>query len=362
MDEDRTARRFLFVLLLGSLILVGVVAWPLAFALFMAAVLAVVLSPAQERLSRRLGGRRNAAAGIIVLAVLLVFVGPLAGLSAVLVKEASDGAKFVYDTVRSDGMSGLVGKLPGPLQEAATRTLEYLGDLKALIERNLTGQGGKAASAVGSALVATGSLIFDLAMMLIALFFLLVGGDRLLAWIDSVSPMRRGQTRELLAEFKKVSYAVIVSTLITAGVQSLAALAGYLIARVPHPVFFAAVTFFIAMVPAIGAASVCLLAALILLITGHPYMAAFLAVWGVLVVGLVDNVVKPYLIKDEVEMSGAVVFFALIGGLGAFGMVGLLIGPLAVALFLALLRIYQRDYPPPEAAARTPPRASNRGE
>ena len=97
---------------------------------------------------------------------------------------------------------------------------------------------------------------------------------------------------------------------------------------------------------AIGAAGVCLFAALILLATGHPYMSLFLAIWGVAVVGLIDNVVKPLLIKGELEMGGAVVFFALIGGIGAFGMVGLLIGPLAVATFLTLLRMYRRDYIP----------------
>jgi predicted PurR-regulated permease PerM len=128
-------------------------------------------------------------------------------------------------------------------------------------------------------------------------------------------------------------------------VQAVAALVGYLISRVPHPVFFAGVTFFFALIPAIGAAAVCLFAALILLATGHPYMALFLAAWGIVVVGLIDNVVKPFLIKGE-EMGGAVVFFALVGGLSTFGMVGLLVGPLAVAAFLSLLRMYRRDFMP----------------
>jgi predicted PurR-regulated permease PerM len=127
-------------------------------------------------------------------------------------------------------------------------------------------------------------------------------------------------------------------------VQTLAALAGYLIAGVPKAVFFTGLTFFFALIPAIGAATVCLAAALVLLATGHPYMAGFLAVWGLVVVGLVDNVVKPFLIKGDVEMHGAVVFFALIGGIAAFGMIGLLVGPLAVAMLLALLRMYRRDY------------------
>jgi predicted PurR-regulated permease PerM len=183
-----------------------------------------------------------------------------------------------------------------------------------------------------------------MAMMLIALFFLLVSGRELVIWIDGVSPLRRGQTHELLAECRKVSYAVLVSTLVTAAVQTAVALVGYLIAGVPQTFFFTGVTFFFALIPAIGAATVCLVAALLLLVTGHPYMAIFLAVWGVGVVGLVDNVVKPYLIKGDVEMHGAVVFFSLIGGIAAFGMIGLLAGPLAMAMLLALLRMYHRDY------------------
>jgi predicted PurR-regulated permease PerM len=192
-------------------------------------------------------------------------------------------------------------------------------------------------------------------MMLIALFFLLVHGDALVNWLDHVSPLKKGQTRELLREFKRVSYSVIVSTIITAGVQALAALVGYLIARVPHPVFFAAITFFVAFIPAIGAGGVCLTAAALLLLTGHSYAALFLAIWGMTVVGLVDNVVKPFLIKGGMELHGAIVFFSLIGGLLAFGAPGLLIGPLIVALFLALLRMYHRDFSVDRSAAAAIP-------
>jgi predicted PurR-regulated permease PerM len=241
-------------------------------------------------------------------------------------------------------MSGVLQRLPSPLDEYAARALAYLGDFDKTVESQASEQGRKAASAAAAAVVATGSLIFQLTMMLIALFFMLTSGRELVAWIDAVSPLRRGQTHELLAECKKVSYSVIVSTVATAGVQALAALVGYLIAGVPHALFFTGLTFFVALIPVVGAAAVCLAAALILLVTGHPYMAVFLAVWGVVVVGLVDNVVKPYLIKGDVEMHGAVVFFALVGGIAACGGIGLLVGPLAVAMLLALLRMYRRDY------------------
>jgi predicted PurR-regulated permease PerM len=271
--------------------------------------------------------------------------------SAVLVKEGLESLQFISKMVRSEGVEGMLSHLPGPLERLATEALERLpreagGDLDQTVQKQVSAQGGKAVVAVGAAVTATGSLFFQGAMMVVALYFLLVHGPELVAWLDRISPLRPGQTREILAEFKKVSYAVIVSTVITAGVQALAALIGYFIARVPHPLFFAGVTFLVAFIPAIGAAVVCLAAAGLLVLMGHPYFALFLAIWGVAVVGLVDNIVKPYLIKAGMEMRGGVVFFALLGGLGAFGVLGLLIGPLVVALFLALIRIYDRDFKP----------------
>jgi predicted PurR-regulated permease PerM len=354
--EDKTARRFFFFLFFVAAVLLAAVIYPIASALFMAAVFAGVLWPLHKRLTRIVRGARSVAAGILVLAVVLVIVGPVVALSTVAVREATNGLKYISQTVRSEGVTGLVAKLPPSMQKLATKALERLpsepgDDLESTVERQVNVQGTRAAAAVTTLVAATGSLVFQITMMLIALYFLLVEGGDLVEWLDSVSPMRRGQSRELLTEFKKVSYAVIVSTVITSAVQAAAALVGYLIAGVPSPIFFTGLTFFVAFIPAVGAASVCLVAATLLFVTGHSYMALFLAIWGVTVVGLVDNIVKPFLVKAGMEMSGAVVFFSFIGGLAAFGTVGLLLGPLVVALFLALLRIYNRDFKPKAGAA-----------
>ena len=358
MADDQTPRRFFFTLFLIATVLLAAVIYPLASALFMAAVFAGALWPVHKRLTRALHGARGPAAGILVLAVVLVIVGPVVALSTVAVREATSGLKYVSNTVRSEGVTGLIAKFPPSVQKLANAALAQLpsepgDDLDSTVGRQVTVQGGRAAAAVTTLVAATGSLVFQITMMLIALYFLLVEGGDLVEWLDRISPMRRGQSRELLTEFKRVSYAVIVSTVITSAVQALAALIGYLISGVPSPIFFTGVTFFVAFVPAVGAASVCLAAAALLFVTGHSYMALFLAIWGLTVVGLVDNIVKPYLVKAGMEMSGSVVFFAFIGGLGAFGTVGLLLGPLVVALFLALLRIYERDFKAKAGAAPT---------
>lgn len=353
MSSDSTRRRFLVLLIALSTVLLCVLIEPLFRAFLLAAVLAGVLSPLQRRLTRWLGRRRQLAAGSLVFATVLVLVGPIAAFSAYAVEEAANGVSFVSDALRDGGVDGLVERAPEPVRNTLHDALEQFRkytnrDVQKTVQSKLNEQAAKLAAALGGALAATWGFVFNSAMMLIALFFMLTQGNELLAWLDRVLPLGEGQTRELFQEFKRTSYAVVVSTVVTAAVQALAAFIGYLIARVPHPLFFTAITFFGAFIPAIGAATFVLLAAGILLLTGHPYFALFLAVWAVTVVALVDNVVKPVLLRGGMNMPGAVVFFALIGGLSAFGPIGLVLGPLTVAFFVALLRIYYRDPATPE--------------
>jgi predicted PurR-regulated permease PerM len=162
-------------------------------------------------------------------------------------------------------------------------------------------------------------------------------------WVEDILPLGRGQTRRLLDDFRRVSVAVLVSSAATAAIQALVALIGYLVAKVPNPFFFAIVTLIVALVPAVGAGSVVLAAAAIMYLGGHTYSAIFLVAWGLLAVGLIDNVVKPYLIRGGIELHGAIVFFALLGGLSYFGPIGLLAGPLIVSFFIAVVRMWDRD-------------------
>ena len=115
-------------------------------------------------------------------------------------------------------------------------------------------------------------------------------GDDLVEWLSQVAPLQKGQTRQLLSDFRRVSVTVMVSSVATAAVQALAALVGYLLARLPHAFFFAVVTFVVGLVPAVGAGAVGLTAAAFLFLGGHPRAALFLALWAVLVVGLADNI------------------------------------------------------------------------
>ena len=354
MAEQPLPRFFLALMIVATLLL-GLVIMPVVKELLLASVFAGMLWPVQQWLSKRLRNKRGLAAGVITFVVIVLLLGPIATMVTLAVRDGADGVRFAREAVHSRDVAALVDYLPASARDVVRGAIDRMpGDLSEMMEQ-AEGHSGQAASTVGKALVATGSFAFHTVMMLIALFFLLVSGDDLVRWLDSVSPLRRGRTLELLATFRRVSFAVIASAGVTAAIQAVAALIGFLIARVPSPVFFALVTFFVAFIPAIGAAAVCLFAALLLVVTGHPYMAMFLAGWGLVVVGLVDNLVKPLLIRRGLEIHGAIVFFALIGGLATFGAIGLLLGPLLVAFFLAVLRIYHRDYTPEDARVPSMP-------
>ena len=346
LRTPQAARWTLLVLTLIAFVLLALIVRPFAGALFVAAVMAGAIYPWYSRLVRNMRGRRNLAALFTTLGVLLVVVLPLTMISVTVAREVTDGIAYVRNTLRSEGVEGLVRDLPGPLHALARRALAEVpadqGELTDLAQQ----QGGRAAAAVGGVLGATWRAIFQLIMMLIAFYFFLVDGPALVRWFADVLPLRRGQTERLMIEFRRVSVAVIVSSLATSGIQAAMAVVGYLIAGVPNPIFFGLMTFIIGLIPAAGAAAVVLLAAAFQFVSGHSGWALFLVIWGVGPVGLIDNVVKPYLIRSGLEMHGAIVFFSLLGGLSYFGAAGLIAGPLIVSFFLAVLRMWDRDEAP----------------
>ncbi|WP_257454440.1 AI-2E family transporter [Archangium lipolyticum] len=358
MATEQGSRRVFIGLILLAIALVLLVASPFFEAFFLAAVLAGAFQGLQGWLTRKFRGKSGLSAGVICVGTVLALLAPLAALTAFIVSEVIEGVNFISNIVQQRGLEGLLAYVPGPLRDHAGQLLDRFQTRSAglwqTLQEQLSTRGATAAQTVGGVVATTGSAVLQTAMMLIALYFLLVDGGRLVTWLESVSPLRRGQTTELLTEFRRVTKSVLVSTIATAGVQAVAALVGYLITGVPVPIFFGAVTFFFALIPAIGGASVCIVASIILLATGHPVAALILALWGVIVVGLSDNIVKPLLAKRGMHMHGAIVFFALLGGLAVFGAIGLLLGPLIVAFFLSVVRIYERDYGRPSGRPGDP--------
>ncbi len=324
---------FRLSLVLVSVALVLAVLSPLWKPLLAGAVLAAALAPWHGRLSSALRGRRSLAAALLLAGVILLILLPLAWVVSVAVQETLAGIDFVRDALEAKGPEALLQHLPGwlagPVRNAA-------GDLSTRLHELVSKRGAATAAAVGSALSATAQVALQTVFLLVSFYFFLLGGGRLVRWLAAISPSPH-DTLAIASQLGEASRSVLSSLVLTAFAQSATATAGYAIAQVPHPVFFGLLTFLAAFIPSVGTTIVALPVAGLVLAMGHPFWALFLAVWGLVVVGLIDNVVKPLLMKGGMHLDAAVLFFALIGGLALFGAIGLLVGPLAVALFIAVV-------------------------
>jgi predicted PurR-regulated permease PerM len=343
-------RRFLVLLLAAAVLLVALVLRPFWTSLLVGAVLAAALHPLMEWLAGRVR-RRPAAAAIIVVAVLVAGALPLTALVATLARQALEGVAWLRQALASEGVAGLLERLPPGLAALAERAVASVPELQAELQR-LAGQGGgQAVAALGGFVAATGVALLRTAVALAALYFLLVDGRGLLAWLEAVAPLPPGQFRELAAEFRRTSVAVLVATLGTAGIQAAAALVGFIVLGVPAPLFLTAITFVVALIPAVGGTVVVLAVAALQFATGHTWTSLFLAVYGLAVVSTVDTVARPYLLRGGMEMPIGIVFLALLGGVAAFGPIGVLVGPLAVTFFIAAVRLWRREQEGVRAAA-----------
>jgi predicted PurR-regulated permease PerM len=342
--SDNHARSLLVVLVVLAVLLTALLARPFWEALFLAAVLAGALGTPMTWLTARLGGRRSLAAAILTVGLILIVLLPLGTLGAVLFGQLADGIQWLREVIQSEGVRGLLDRLPPALQHAVQALLRLMPEPERQLRALAGQQGGTAAAALGGLLAATGGLLFQTAMMLIAFFFLLTDGARLVAFLDASVPLRPGLLRALLEDFRQTSVSVLVATLGTAAIQAVVALVGYLIARAPNPLFLVLVTFVLSLVPAAGATIVVIAVGLLLVATGHLLAGGFLVVWGAAVVSLSDNVARPFLLKGGMELHGGLVFFALLGALAAFGGIGLVVGPLVLTFLVAVLKMYRREF------------------
>ena len=334
------SRPFVYLLVL-SVALLLYVAFPFRTPLFLAAVLTGVLNGPVEQLSLAIGGRRTLASALVTLAVLLVIVAPFASLVAFATRESMVGLAYVRDVLDIHSLGQLKAvSIPEPIDQVLTLlhvTREQLFDA---VERIVS----VVQDAAPAVLATGGRAVLSTVIMLIALYFLLVDGARVAQWITRVSPLSSLQTAELSAELRKVTRATVIGILTTAVFQGVAAGTGYFFAGIPHAGFFGMLTAMVSFVPGVGTGLVWLPAAASLWMGGRRVAASLLVLFCLVVVVGAEQVGKPMIMKGQFHMHTGLIFLSLLGGLAMFGLLGILLGPLIVAFFLTMMRIYERDF------------------
>jgi predicted PurR-regulated permease PerM len=328
------------VFLIGAALLLAAVFFPIWKPLLIGTVFAATLYGWYERVNRRLWNRAYLTAGVFTVGVLVLILTPLAILSLEAIKQAIEASTLVRDALERGGLQGILRRLPDSIEKMVQPLLPKAAGA---LPNGSAQAGWWAAGMLQNAFSALSDFAFDLAMMLICFFFVLTDGKRLVNWLGTVSPMGPARTREVLDECRLVARSVIGSNFLTGIAQAAVATIGYLIVQAPKPLFFALATLLASFIPSVGTAIVALPLAGLLFLMGKPLAALFLAVWALLVVSLVDNLLRPILIRGDVQIHGALIFFSLIGGILLFGFTGLIVGPLALGLFTSLVRFHNRD-------------------
>ncbi len=324
---------------------------PLRAELGWAAVLAFILYPLNEALTRRLKGRRALAAGIITGLTPFLVLAPLAVLGAVFAGQVAHviaslrGRTLLSGPEILERLSALplIGSAVDWARENASVSVEQVqgwmdSSLQALLERAAAAGGGLALGVFGT--------LLGFFMMLFMLYFFLQDGRAILAGLEHLIPTTSERRHRALNYLGAVTRAVVFGSVATAFVQGVIVGIGFAIARLPSPVVFGVLGVIAAFLPS-GAGIVLIPAVGYLAFTGRWGAAIFLGCWTV-GMWLLENLLRPLLTSRHMEVSTLAIFVGAIGGASAFGILGLIIGPVVLSFAVALVRYIQQQ---PEADA-----------
>lgn len=323
--ETNHERAALLLMLLGLGILIALT--PFATGLIGIPVLYVIFQPLHGWLRRRLGPKL--AASLVIVIVVLVIVVPGVSFAGMVVQQAQQIAGGVLD-------NPLLGKL------------SRLRIGRADVGAQISGLGAKAVSWIGSSafgLVGTATrLALNLTIACFGLFYLLLRPGQTWKGVEPHIPFSRANCEKLRTRFRDVTTSTVIGTGLTAVTQGTLLGLAFWVIGIPDAIFWGVVTMVVAILPVVGSALVWGPATVVLFLD-HRYTAAIgLLLWGVIVVGNVDFVIRPMVFRRWADIHPLITLIGALAGLPYFGLLGLLIGPLALSYFFELIKMYREEY------------------
>lgn len=313
-------------------------AQPIAWALF----LAFLLQPAHRALTRALRGREVVSAALLTLATVVLLLGPLGALGAAFAAQVTDLARQAQgfavehrpETLADLSSVPVLGPALDWVQEKTGISLAQIQAWAIVAARTVLGW--LAAFGRMALLGALGTVIGFLLMTFI-LFFAVRDSAKLHQALRDLVPMREADKAKLFEHLASVTRALVYGTGVTALVQGTLVAIGFALVGLPSPVVFGVIAALAALVPMAGTPVVWVPATIFLALQGRLLAAAFLLGWGVFVT-LIDNFLRPWLVAGRAEVGALTVFIGVLGGVAAFGAIGIVVGPLVLTLALALVR------------------------
>lgn len=346
MANGKILEKRSFLLLLALLLALGLyVLWPFLHTLILSVILVVMFYPLHQWIVRKLPKWQGIAASLSVFAVILFIIIPVALIVTLVTTQIFSVVSNLSQNISKPQIADLISHYQDQIAFVIAKVEYHLGvdiNLVPTIERGLNGLARMVATYSPAVLAETANIFLHLFIMIIVMFYLFRDGDKFYQAMIRISPVKDQYEHKLAREFKETIYGVFYGSFLTGIIQAILATVGYYLAGVEGPIVWGTITFFVSFIPIIGTAGVIIPLAIVLILQGHWKQAVFLGVYGAAVIGMADNLLRPLLTRSN--MHQLVLFLSIFGGLAVFGAIGLLLGPIIMAMLTAVLNIYQRDF------------------
>ncbi len=321
----------------SSLALVGFLVfrliYPFLSALALAAVTVIICYPLYTRILHYVArARRSLAAFITTLIVFAVIVTPIFLISSLLINESVS----FYRSIDSAGTLPIESMLHGVENQIKV----YMPGFEFNISEQLKASASWFVGNVGAIFSGTLSLVLTVFIAMFGSFYLFRDGDRLVGWLVSISPLKDSEDKIIIARVAQSVRSVATGTILIAIIQGVLTTIGLSIFGVERSILWGTIAAFGALIPGVGTTIVILPAVLYLLYTDAMVHAIGLSIWGVVMVGSIDNFLSPYLMSRGNNLHPFIVLLSVLGGISLFGPIGFIIGPVLVSLLMVLLEIY----------------------
>ncbi len=361
MTQPQLFTAVFFALLLLLLYQIALIFQPFLFPMLWAVILAHMTYPVHVRLTARLGGRDALSASCLTVGVLVMVVAPVLLMAVLLVQEAVGAELAVRAWIDAGGISRLPAQLStvpvvgGLLQDVIGRYLLNPNALEELVRSSAQVVSGFFVYQLSSLLKNAFVLVSDFFIILFTLWFLYKDGRRWLWFLYELVPLNDAQKQKIFARLDITVRAVVKGVLLTAIVQGLLAGAAYAVLGVPFVVVLTALTILFAALPVGGTALIWGPVVLYLLTVGSTGKALMMLAWGVGVVSTVDQILRPWLIGQDIQMPALFLVFSILGGLALYGLIGLFVGPILMSILMTVISIYREEYQQAETAPPADP-------
>ncbi|MFC4310450.1 AI-2E family transporter [Steroidobacter flavus] len=314
---------------------------PLLWAIF----IAFLLHPLHVRLAARLRGRPQLSAALLTVLTFVVIIGPLTALSAAFAAQVGDLLQLVQNKVAGQTTGNVLNLANVPWVREGLAWLDRTLDVDLAQLQAWFTQGSKEAlqtlaSLTGKVFLGAVGTVVGFVLMEFMLFFFIRDGGEMVDTTRELIPMAEAPKAKLFDHLAGVTRAMVYGTGLTALIQGTLVGISFLIVSLPSPIVFGVIAALVALLPFGGTALVWGPAALVLAVEGRWGATIFMLVWGAVLVSLVDNVVRPMLVSGRANVGTLTVFIGVLGGLAAFGAIGLFLGPVVLALIIALIRFW----------------------